>query len=71
MQQAEHVVLGKALAAFQEVELHRECKTRDLAAQLPHQTQGGFHRAAGSQKVVDQQHALSGGDGIFMDFKRV
>ena len=49
VQQAEDVVLLKALASLQKVELHGEGQAGYDAAQLLHQLHGGLHGAAGSQ----------------------
>ena len=71
MQQAEDVVLTKALAAFQEVELDGKTQPGDHAAQLLHQLHRALHRAAGGEQIVHQHHTLSGRDGVGVDLERV
>src|SRR5208283_1176254 len=70
VQQAEDVVLRKAVAAFQKVELDGEAEAADHATQLLHQLDGGFHRAAGGEQVVDQHHTLAGCDRILVNLQR-
>ena len=71
MEQAEDVVLREAVAALQEVQLDGEGQSGDFAAQLLHELDGGFHRAAGSQQVIDQHYALSGLNGVQVNLQRV
>ena len=71
MKQAENVVFGEALAAFEEVEFDCEGEAGDFSAELLDELYGGFHGAAGSEEIVYEDDALAGLDGVEMDFKGV
>jgi hypothetical protein len=71
VQQAEDILLGEAVAAFQEVEFDGEGEAGHFAAELFDQLERGLHGAAGGEQVVYEKHALAGLDGVEMDFKRV
>lgn len=64
-------MLGEALAAAEEIELHSEGEAGDLAAQFFDELDGGFHGAAGGKQVIYQQDALAGLNGIAVDLEGV
>src|SRR6185437_5272504 len=71
VQEAEDVVLLKLFAALEEVEFDGEAQACDLAAELADQLDGGLHRAAGGEQVIDDDDALAGLNGVEMDLERV
>ena len=60
---------GEPLAAVEEGEFDHEGGADDFRLLLLREFQTGFHRAAGGQQVVDEQHTIAGGDGVGVDFE--
>jgi len=71
VEQAEDVVLGEAVAAFEEVEFDGEGEAGDFSAELLDQLDGGFHGAAGGEQVVYEDDALAGCDGVEVNLKGI
>src|ERR1700682_1676111 len=59
------------LPPLQEVELDEEAHACQFGAAVAEQFRGGRGRAAGGEDVVDQQHFLSGDDGVVVDLQGV
>src|SRR5580704_15078996 len=71
MQQAEDIELFELLTALQKVEFDREGQSCNVSSELLNQLYRGFHRSAGRQQIVDEDHILAGLNRIEMNFQRI
>src|ERR1700681_4369917 len=71
LDQGKDVEAGEFGAAFQECQLYSEGQAFYFAAQLLNESGGGCGGAAGGQQIIADYDAITGLDGVFMDFQRV
>src|SRR5215472_16391304 len=71
MKKAEDVEVFEFVPAFQEVEFYGKAQAADVSAELLHEFHSCFHRAAGGEEVIDDDHVLPRFDGIKVDLQRI
>src|SRR5690242_20665922 len=71
MQQREHVILLQLLAPIEEVEFDYEGKPRYISAQRFGQLHGCRAGSTRGQQIVNDNHALSAADRVFVHLERV
>src|SRR6476646_3045515 len=71
LNQREHIESGELRAAVEERKFDGEGGAFDFPAQFFDELCGGERGAAGGEKVVANQHALAGLDGVLVNFERV
>ena len=71
LDQRSHVVSSQLLAAGEEFELHHEHKPNDCSAELLHQIDNRARGAAGSEKIVGDDHAMTVANRVAMDLQSV
>src|SRR6185437_16035440 len=69
MQKRKHVVVAEAIPPPEEVEFDGEAEARNLAPELLDELDACFHRAAGGEQVIHQDHPLARLDRILMNLE--
>src|SRR5579859_7688774 len=71
LNQRENIEAGELCAAVEEGEFHGERGALDFAAEFFDELRCGARSAARCEKIVANQYALAGLDGVFMNFQGI